>query len=45
MEIVIFSHNYEEKEVGSIITVRMRITFVLSSDIWAEVLYLGGARG
>jgi hypothetical protein len=33
------------KEVGSIIAVRMRMTFVLSGGIWMEALYPGGTRG
>jgi hypothetical protein len=45
VEIVIFSQNYEEKEVHSIIAVDMRMTFVLSGGNWIEVLGSGGVYG
>lgn len=45
VEMLVFSQNYEKKEVGSIITVKIRMTFVSSGGIWIEVLYLGGVHG
>jgi hypothetical protein len=45
MEMVIFSQDYWEKEVGSIIAAKIKMTFVFSGGIWMEVLYPGGIRG
>jgi hypothetical protein len=45
VERVIFSQNYQEKEVGSIIAVKIEMAFVLSGCIWTEVPYPGGVHG
>jgi hypothetical protein len=44
VEMVISFQNYEEKEVGSIMAIRIGMAFVLSGGIWMVVLYPGGLR-